>query len=206
MVPADPLYTALCTYTKALGVALGYRDAMTKRHSDRVFGLAIALGRRCALSERDLGLLGVGAAFHDLGKIGIPDAILLKHGRLDDEERRAIQDHSRIGADILRSSDLAGAAEAADIIHHHHEFWNGTGYPARMAGVSIPFGARIISIVDSYDAMGSPRTYHSARTHAEVMDVLASERATKHDPWLLDAFEALIVTSPHRLLDRTIEG
>jgi len=194
----DPTYVALYRYTKALAVALGFRDMYTRIHSDRVLALAEALGERVGLSEQEMGALRVGAAFHDIGKIGMPDNILLKPARLSDEELAIMQQHSEIGAQIVLATELDGSKEAALVIRHHHEHWDGSGYPDGLAGEDIPICSRIVGIADSYDAMAIPRPYHDGKTHEMVMEMLDSETGQKHDPELMKVFRDLIKGSELR--------
>lgn len=188
----DPTYLALHRYTKALSVALGYRDLYTRIHSDRVLSICEAMGVRTGLPERELGILRISAAFHDIGKIGIPDQILLKPGRLDDEESVAMRKHSELGASIVLATELEGADEVAKVIRHHHENWDGHGYPDQLAGEAIPVCSRMIGIADSYDAMALARAYHPAKTHEEILEILRGEEGKKHDPTLLELFFEVI--------------
>jgi HD-GYP domain-containing protein (c-di-GMP phosphodiesterase class II) len=198
---ADPTYIALHRYTKALSVALGHRDLYTRVHSDRVVALSEAIGVRLGMSESDLGILRVSATFHDIGKIGVPDHILLKPGRLDESETAVMQRHSAIGEDIVISTEIEGAAEAAIIIRHHHERFDGAGYPDGLAGEDIPLCSRIIGIADSYDAMSTTRAYHPAKTHSAIMGVLREEESGKHDPKLMDLFREIIVNSGFKVAE-----
>jgi len=183
-------------------VALGYRDIYTHLHSQRVRDLSCTLGKACGLSEDELGGVRVAASFHDIGKLGIPDSILAKPGHLDDAEMIAMQRHSAIGQDILKSVELPSASEAATIIRHHHEQYDGSGYPDGLSGEAIPLASRIISIADSYSAMAERRAYHPARTHREVIAILQEERGTKHDPHVLDAFLHMIEQSPLKVEEK----
>jgi HD-GYP domain-containing protein (c-di-GMP phosphodiesterase class II) len=192
----DPVYTALYRYTKALSVALGFRDQMTQLHSERVLALSEALGASCGLSNKDLGLLKLGASFHDIGKIGIEDRILMKSAPLDTDEWIKMRQHAVIGEDILLATGLEGSQQAAKIIRHHHEHYDGQGYPDGLAGEDIPVYSRIISIADSYDAMAVTRSYHRQRGHVEIMEILHRETGTKHDPHLMQIFSELIESSP----------
>ncbi|MGK2856876.1 MAG: HD-GYP domain-containing protein [Thermoanaerobaculia bacterium] len=194
----DPTYIALHRYTKALSVALGYRDLYTRIHSDRVVALSEAVGVRLGLSETELAILKISATFHDIGKIGVPDQILLKPGRLDETETAAMQQHAEVGASIVMATELDGAELAATIIRHHHERYDGTGYPDGLAGEAIPLCSRIVGIADSYDAMSTTRAYHPAKTHAEIMQVLLEETGGKHDPKLIEIFREIIETSPFK--------
>lgn len=192
MATSNPRYGALYKYTRALSVALEYRDRPTGLHSGRVQDLAEALGRRCGMSAGDLGILRIGAAFHDIGKIGIPDEILFKPSSFSEAEWGTMRQHPDIGANIMLAAGLSGAREVAGVIRHHHERYDGSGYPAGLAAEAIPLGARIISIVDSYDAMVATRAYHRGRDHQQVMAVLWQETGHKHDPRLMGIFAELI--------------
>lgn len=192
-------YVALENRTKALALALGYRDQDTLEHSGRVQLLAQALAAAIGLDEEAQGALRVSAKFHDIGKIGIPDQVLMKPGRLDEEEWAIMHQHPLIGERIVISTELDGASQTAHIIRHHHEHFDGGGYPDRLAGEEIPIGARIISIADSYDAMAHTRAYHQGRSHKEIMRVIDEESGTKHDPYLLHHFRRLIRQSPQRV-------
>jgi HD-GYP domain-containing protein (c-di-GMP phosphodiesterase class II) len=195
----DPeAYQALLRYTRALSVALGYRDLHTRIHSDRVLSLCDAIGLHLGVSDEELALLRISATFHDIGKIGIPDSVLLKPGRLDAAETAVMQRHAAAGESIVLATELAGAAEAARLIRHHHEAWNGRGYPDGLAGAAIPLCSRIIGVADSYDAMTTVRSYHAARSHLEAMRVLEEETGAKHDPELMRVFREVIERHPQR--------
>jgi HD-GYP domain-containing protein (c-di-GMP phosphodiesterase class II) len=191
----DPQLKVLYAYTKALSVALGYRDPLTRLHSERVRDLSEALGMRCGLEERQLEALKIAASFHDIGKIGIPDHILLKSSHFTPDEWEEMKKHSEIGASIIAATEIDGAHAASTVIRHHHEHFDGSGYPDGLAGERIPICARIISIADSYDAMAVTRTYHQAKPHAEVMAILHQETGIKHDPELMKIFAEIIESS-----------
>jgi len=182
--PFDSLYR----FARTLFVALGYRDPSTRFHSERVRDLSLALGRRCGLSQNEMGILAIGASFHDIGKLGIGDHILMKAARLDPTEREVMRRHSEIGAEIMASIELDGAQEAARVIRHHHEHFDGRGYPDALAGEEIPICSRIIGITDSYDAMAVRRSYHCGLDHAEIISILHDETGCKHDPYLMRLF------------------
>jgi HD-GYP domain-containing protein (c-di-GMP phosphodiesterase class II) len=184
----DPIYNALYRYTKALSVALGFRDLYTRVHSERVVLISDRLGAQMGLSDQDLGILRISATFHDIGKIGVPDRILLKPGQLDGGETEEMQKHAEIGSAIVAATELEGATEAARIIRHHHECWDGSGYPDGLAGEAIPLCSRIIGVADSYDAMATRRAYHPAKSHADIMAILERETGMKHDPNVMDFF------------------
>jgi len=175
-------------FARTLVAALDERDGHTRKHSDRVAMLAVALGRRCCLDSGELRQLGIAALMHDIGKIGIPDSVLLKPEGLTADEWEIMQTHSVRGERIILSIEADGMPDVARIVRHHHEHFNGSGYPDNIAGESIPVMARILSVVDSYDAIAMPRPYHASRSHDEVIAILEAERGGKHDPYLLDHF------------------
>jgi response regulator RpfG family c-di-GMP phosphodiesterase len=191
----DQIFNSLLKYTKALSVALGYRDLLTRLHSERVNGLALKIGENCGLSKNEMDVLNIASSFHDIGKIGIPDHILLKPSQFDEAEWKIMQQHSEIGEKIMIGTELEGAQRAALLIRHHHEHYDGMGYPDKLSGEKIPLFSRIISIADSYDAMAVTRSYHHARTHAEIMDILHEETGKKHDPELMRVFCGFIESS-----------
>lgn len=169
-------------------------DQLTGAHCERVAHMAVQLGGLAGLRAHDLGVLALGARLHDLGKVGMPVSILQKEGPLDADQWAAMRAHSVRGETIVKEHhSLPCRLEVAAIVRHHHEHWDGTGYPDGLAGEAIPLLARIVSIVDSFDAMTSARPYHRARTPAEVIETLQSERGSKHDPVLLDLFLERIV-------------
>lgn len=192
------IFNALYTYTKALSVALGYRDSMTRLHSERVRGLSQEIGLRCGLTGGEISELGIAAAFHDIGKIGIPDSILLKTSRLDEADWVKMRQHCEIGEKIIASTELKGSQEASILVRHHHERYDGTGYPDKLSGNDIPICARIISIADNYDAMAVTRSYHHARAHEGIMDVMHRETGKKHDPEVMRVFREVIESSPFK--------
>jgi response regulator RpfG family c-di-GMP phosphodiesterase len=195
MEPEETIFTALYTNTKALSVALGYRDLLTRLHSERVHDLSEAIGVGCGLSKKELGIIKIAAAFHDIGKIGIPDRILLKTSQLDEAEREKIEQYSEIGQRIMAATELEGAQQASVVIRHHHENYNGLGYPDSLAGEGIQICSRIIGIADSFDAMAVTRSYHHAKTRLEIMAILHKETGEKHDPELMRIFCEIIESS-----------
>ncbi|MBU2966788.1 HD domain-containing protein [Amphritea sp. 2_MG-2023] len=200
MSPAEKwTYQALENRTKALAIALGFRDRSTLEHSARVQTLALELGQAIGLSDVQLSALRISSKFHDIGKIGIPDRILMKPTKLDTDDWKVMQNHPAIGEQIVCSTELEGAEQTAHIIRHHHEHFDGGGYPDRIAGEDIPIGARIISIVDSYDAMAFTRPYHNGRSHADIIALINRESGSKHDPYLLRYFYRMIETSVNRI-------
>lgn len=178
--------------SQSLFLALSQRDQHTGEHCERVCSLSVELGRKVGLSAGELSLLHQAAALHDLGKIGIPDLILLKPGPLDDEEWQIMATHAERGANIIAAAGIHQAGHIATVVRHHHEHFDGTGYPSHLSGHEIPLLSRMIAITDSYDALTMPRSYRPAMPHAQAMQVMQDERGYKHDPELLDRFVVLI--------------
>ncbi|WP_445946183.1 HD-GYP domain-containing protein [Shewanella sp.] len=182
----------LASPTSCLVVALSERDAYTQAHCGRVETLCLQLGQKCCLSERELDLLQIAAKLHDIGKIGIPDSILLKPERLSAAEMTIMKTHAELGQNICNKIFHEEAESIGVIVLHHHEAFDGSGYPHGLAGDNIPICSRIISIVDCYDAMLTTRPYHSSRSHEEVMIMMRSECGRKTDPLLFGYFEKII--------------
>ncbi len=184
----------------AIAEALEARDAYTRFHCDRVVYLATELGAACGLSEADLNVLRVGACFHDLGKIGIPDSVLLKPGKLTSDDWVFMRQHPEIGERIFAATGLTAASNVGLIIRHHHESCDGSGYPDGLEKQDIPRLSRILRVVDSYDAMTSVRPYQHARSHHQAMEILRTETGTRLDPDIMVKFEAVIKHSEKRAL------
>ncbi len=175
---------------RVVGLTLEYRDYETKGHTDRVTDLARRLGDAVGLDQTQREHLLWGSYLHDTGKIAIPDQILLKPGKLTDEEFDFIKTHVTMGADML--SNLAFLPpEVLGIVKHHHERWDGRGYPDGLAGEAIPLLARIFSIADVYDALTSERPYKKAWTHEDAIAELERQGGAQFDLTLIDAFVAL---------------
>jgi HD-GYP domain-containing protein (c-di-GMP phosphodiesterase class II) len=184
-----------------LSAALDERDPVTYGHCSRVSGLAIELGGACALSERELRELVVAAGFHDVGKIGIPDDVLKKPGKFDASDWEIMRAHAEKGQRIVLASSLDDGEAIGLAVRHHHERFDGHGYPDRLDGESIPVLARIIAVVDTYDAMASLRAYGPARPHRQIMHVLHEVAGAQHDPYVTKKFASLIEASPFRAED-----
>ena len=137
------------------------KDPYTRGHSDRVAEYSELIGKHLGISEDELHQLRIGGLFHDIGKIGVPDSILLKTSKLTDDEYSEIKNHPSIGAHILSNASLF--QDIIPIVKHHHERYDGHGYPGKLAGDNIPFLARIATVADSFDAMTSKRTYRDLR-------------------------------------------
>jgi len=191
--------SALTKLSAVLGAALHERDAYTSLHGDRVMQVALAVGRSVGLNPQELGRLRAAALLHDVGKIGIPDEVLLNPGALDSAQLAIMRSHAERGEKILRAIPGEDADLVAEAVRHHHEEFDGNGYPDRLGGENIPVLSRIISITDNYDAMASRRVYHRPRDHEYIIGVMHEESGQKHDPYLLSKFMNVIERSPLRV-------
>ena len=169
-----------------LVAVLDSRDTYVGRHSAAVSALVEGIGRTLGLDEHELENLRIAGLLHDLGKVGIPDYILMKPGPLDAAERELIEKHPQIGFDLLHAHDLA---PIDNWILHHHEHWDGKGYPARLAGAEIPFGSRIILVADAFESMTSDRAYRAAISAEAAMQELRDHAGTQFDPLVVSALE-----------------
>jgi HD-GYP domain-containing protein (c-di-GMP phosphodiesterase class II) len=185
-------YAAISSYSRVLSKALEEKDGTTRRHCDRVIELCGAFGRHCKLDSGDLRQLRLAAALHDIGKIGIPDRVLLKPGGFAADEWKEMQSHAERGQRIVRAIAVDGAEAVALAVRHHHENFDGSGYPDGLAGEDIPFVARMVAVADAYDAMGVMRPYQSRRSHEQIMDVLVDESDSRYDPYLVARFAEII--------------
>jgi putative nucleotidyltransferase with HDIG domain len=183
------LLTYQATLT-ALEAALDARDQSAPGHCRRVARLAVQLGQRMGLADQDLVVLEHGARLHDIGKLGIPDTILLKPGPLSPSERRTMERHPEMGCQIVAHIDFL--RDALPIIRHHHEHWDGSGYPYGLHGEDIPLLARIFSVVDAFDALANVRPYNTRPSVDKALDSIRARRGTWFDPRAVDALVALI--------------
>jgi putative two-component system response regulator len=175
-----------------LSKALEYRDTDTNDHTYRVASYSRMIAEKLGLSEKECRSIYLASPLHDIGKVAIPDGILLKPGKLDDDEREVIKTHAAIGARILSDSDSELIQLAAKIAASHHERWDGAGYPKRLAGEAIPLCARIVAIADVFDALTTERPYKKALSLEEALAILKAERGRHFDPACLDAFLSAI--------------
>jgi diguanylate cyclase (GGDEF)-like protein/putative nucleotidyltransferase with HDIG domain len=175
---------------ESLSATVDARDAYTAGHSRRVQQLALAIGRELGLSQAELDLLGHAALFHDIGKLAIPDVILLKPASLTADEWELMQRHADEGARII--DRLGFLNDAVPAIRHHHERFDGTGYPDRLKGEEIPLGARIIHVADALDSMLTTRIYRAARPATEALDELRHASSTQFCPRCVAALERIL--------------
>jgi putative nucleotidyltransferase with HDIG domain len=174
---------------QALGAALDLRDNETAGHSNRVTRYCLELARRIGCSGEELKNIERGAYLHDIGKIGTPDAILLKPGKLTPEERKIMQQHAQVGYELV--SRIEFLQEAAEIVHSHQERFDGKGYPRGLAGEAIPLGARIFAVADTFDAMTSNRPYRQALPLSVALEEIRIESGRQFDPQVVKVLGAI---------------
>jgi putative two-component system response regulator len=170
----------------ALANAVEAKDAQTEHHCERLALFAGRLGMRLGLDADELDAVTYGALLHDVGKIGVPDQILTKPGPLAEDEWELIRRHPEIGERIC--APLRSFVAFGPIIRHHHERWDGKGYPERLRGELIPVGARIVGLVDAFDAITHDRPYRAARSLDQGLEELAKEAGHQFDPALTTLF------------------
>ena len=185
---------------EAMVLALDLREKETGYHSYRVTEYALTLARKLELSENDLSIIAKGALLHDIGKIGVPDSILLKPEELDEEEWAIMKEHPKLGYDLLKNIDFL--EESAQIVLHHHERFDGTGYPVGLVGDQIPIGARIFAIVDTLDALTSQRVYKPAYSFEESVEKISEASGKQFDPYLVETFMDLSIDEIKNIRDR----
>lgn len=174
-----------------LALAAEYRDDATQEHAWRIGRTSALLARAIGLPDAQVELIERAAPLHDIGKIGIPDAILLKPGPLNDSEFAAVKRHTTIGAEILSGSRSSLLRLAERVALSHHERWDGSGYPHRLAGEEIPLPGRIVAVADVFDALTHKRPYKPAWPVGSAVTEILGQRGRQFDPELVDAFAAL---------------
>jgi HD-GYP domain-containing protein (c-di-GMP phosphodiesterase class II) len=184
----------------ALANAVEARDAYTGKHAERVasYGLRIAHAAGVPVDPQ----VEFGFLLHDVGKVAVPDAILFKPGPLTDEERALMVMHPVIGTEILRHVDFLG--EAKEVVRHHHERWDGSGYPDRLTGEDIPVQARVFAVADTLDALTTDRPYRSATSWSDAREVIRSEAGSQFDPAIVAAYETVPDEAFARIRDTII--
>jgi putative nucleotidyltransferase with HDIG domain len=175
-----------------LAAAAELRDDETGEHTRRVGELAARLAEQLGLSPEDQRLIRFAAPLHDVGKIGIPDGILLKPGRLTPDEFEQIKAHTTLGAQMLSGGAFAFLAKAEENANSHHERWEGGGYPRELTGEKIPISGRIVAVADVFDALTHDRPYKQAWTREAAIEEIAAQRGRHFDPDVVDGFLAVI--------------
>lgn len=185
----ERLHSAFLHTAEALAEAVNSRDPYTGGHTRRVRNYALQLAEELGLKEEEKEALRLAAILHDIGKIGVDDAILRKADRLTDEETHKMNDHPRIGAKIL--GYVEEMKKVIPGVLHHHEWYDGTGYPDGLKGERIPLQARIVAIADAFDALTTKRPYRKASSALEALDILDRDSGNHFDPELLKIFRSL---------------
>lgn len=178
-----------------LSIAVEARDPEVASHISDMSSHTYELARALGLSDRRCELIRTASALHDVGKIGVPDRVLLKPGPLTAEERTEMQRHTEIGYRILAGSEAELVQLSASIAFTHHEKWDGTGYPRGMSGPEIPLEGRIAAVADVFDALTRNRIYRPRLTQDEALEIMHAGRATHFDPEVLDVFLSEVVTA-----------
>lgn len=186
---AQQLRASYMATVRALANAVERRDAYTGKHAERVAAYGLEIARAAGLTLADDPEIEFGFLLHDVGKVGVPDAILFKPGPLNDEERALMQRHPVIGSEILREIDFLGEAKA--VVRSHHERWDGAGYPDRLAGEDIPVAARVFAIADTLDALTTDRPYRPGKSFAAAREILRAGAGTQFDPSAIEAYETV---------------
>lgn len=190
----DELETSYNRTIASLAAAVDARDASTERHSERVTELSVALGRWLGLDDGAIEQLRRGALLHDVGKIGVSDAILRKPAALTEAEWREMRRHPEIGYRILQS--VSFLEDSLPVVLHHHERWDGSGYPHGLRGAEIPLLARLFAVIDAYDAITSDRPYRAGAAHEVAVERLQGDAGTHFDPAMIEAFVAMMQAHP----------
>jgi putative nucleotidyltransferase with HDIG domain len=185
----DDLVESYYSTVRTLVAAVEAKDSYTRGHSERVTAYAIALGQTLGLTEENLDTLRLASLLHDIGKIGVPESVLNKPGGLNDEEWLIMRRHPEVGAAIVKNIKGKDVNVITGVVRHHHENFDGKGYPDGLAGDDIPFLARILRVADSYDAMTSRRSYRGALAEKKVISEIKKGRGTQFD---LSAAQAML--------------
>lgn len=180
--------TMLHEFAESLGNAIDAKDPHTSMHSDEVAEVSHVLALTMGLSRREADIIHVAGHLHDIGKIGVPDAVLGKKGPLTPPEWRAVRKHPRAGAEILRPVGALSRLGVVDMVLYHHERYDGKGYPERLKGDAIPVGARIISLADTLSAMLQDRPYRAAKEFDAAYREIVRCSGTQFDPRVVEAF------------------
>lgn len=186
------LFQARVEMLERLAVTAELRDDSTGEHSYRVGKLAALLANEFGCDGDTCFMIEMAARLHDVGKIGVPDAILLKPDKLNEAEREVMRSHSTVGAELLSKSNIPHMQMAEEIARHHHEWWDGSGYPARLSGTAIPLAARITALADVFDALTHRRPYKPAWSIENAMTEIVRLKGRQFEPELTDRFEVLI--------------
>ena len=186
---AQELRDSYFATVRALTNAVEARDAYTGKHAERVTAYGMELARAVGLSLEESPQIEFGFLLHDIGKVAVPDAILFKTSKLTDEEYALIAQHPVVGVEILRDVDFLG--EGKLVVRHHHERWDGSGYPDKLKGDKIPLTARVFAVADTFDALTTTRPYRPASSFAAARQVVCEESGKQFDPAVVAAYRQI---------------
>ena len=184
-----------------LGAAADMRDAQNGEHQKRVAELAASIAEGIGLPQAEISLIRRAAPLHDIGKIAVPDSILLKAGKLTPDEFEVVKKHTTTGACILMGSDIPLLQTAEEIALNHHERWDGLGYPHGLKGIEIPLAGRIVAVADVFDALLSDRPYKKAWTLSQAVSAIEEGKGTQFDPQIVDVFLEIVKSELSRETD-----
>jgi HD-GYP domain-containing protein (c-di-GMP phosphodiesterase class II) len=193
---AQELRRSYIATVRALSNAVEARDAYTGKHAERVAAYGMELARCCGLAVEDSPQIEFGFLLHDVGKVAVPDAILFKSSSLTEEEYSLVRRHPVIGSEILRDIDFLG--EGKLVVRHHHERWDGRGYPDGLEGDTIPLAARVFAVADALDALTTDRPYRPASSFADARREVLRGAGSQFDP--------VVVAAYRQIPDRTFEA
>jgi ribonuclease P protein subunit RPR2 len=188
-IRAQELRRSYMATVRALSNAVEARDSYTGKHAERVAAYGMELAGVAGLNIADSPQIEFGFLLHDIGKVAVPDAILFKSSSLTEEEYALVRRHPMIGSQILRDIDFLG--EGKLVVRHHHERWDGTGYPDGLRGEAIPFAARVFAVADALDALTTDRPYRPAVSFARAREEIRNGAGTQFDPTVVAAFERI---------------
>jgi len=174
--------------------AIDLKDAYTGRHAREASDIAVWIARALRLPEPEVRKIRLAGMLHDIGKIGVSGKIIRKPSSLDPEEMAQMQQHPVIGADIMRPVELL--TDASEIVRHHHEYFDGSGYPDRLRGHQIPLGSRVVLVADAFNAITTDRPYRKARSRKEALEILKKHTGSQFDPRVVKALEGVIHLVP----------
>ncbi len=186
---AQELRRSYTATVRALSNAVEFRDAYTGKHAERVAAYGLEIAGRLDLPMTERPDIEFGFLLHDIGKVAIPDSILHKPDALTESERRLMAQHPLIGAQIIR--DIGFLKGAAEIVRHHHERWDGEGYPDGLAGEDIPLAARVFAVADVFDALTTERPYRRASSLPVAREMITAESGTQFDPSVVEVFNSI---------------
>jgi putative nucleotidyltransferase with HDIG domain len=170
--------------------AIDAKDPYTAQHSRNVSNIAVRLARAMGLNEGEVRRIRVAALIHDIGEVGVRGNIIRKPGKLDSQEGQAMRKHPVISAEIMRPVEFLG--EAAEIVRHHHEHIDGSGYPDGLKNTQIPLGSRVVLVADAFDALTTDRPYRKGRSKHEALEVIAAHEGTQFDSGVVTALKAIV--------------